>query len=267
MSGTVFMETLRRNWRTMLYWGIGLAIYGFFITSFIQDADMLKQYGDLVKSMPPALMAMFGADVSTLATPEGFLGFEFFSYSLLVTAIYAVTAGLNITANEEDAGIMDVVLSLPLVRWRIIVEKFLAYALMAVVITLIMTGGLTLGNQVSAVKIDSTKLIQGGLNMVPGTLVMLAFTTFIAVLVRSKGTATGIAAVFVIGSYFLNSLGEAASGTIMNQLRGISFFHYFDYSGVMTNGLNWGNIAVLLVAAVVLFGGSIWLFERRDVGI
>jgi len=267
MSGTVFMETLRRKWRTMLYWGLGLAIYGFFITSFVQDSNMLKQYGELMKNMPPAMMAMFGADAASMATPEGFIGLEFFSYSLLVTAIFAVTAGLDMTANEEDAGIMDVLLSLPLVRWRVIVEKFLAYLLMLVVIILVMTVGLTVGNQASAIKIDVPKLLQSGLNILPGTLLMMAFTTFIAVLVRSKGTATGIAAVFVIGSYFLNSLGEAASGTIIDQLRAFSFFHYFDYNGVMLNGLNWGNIGLLIAAAVLLFGGSLWLFQRHDIGI
>jgi beta-exotoxin I transport system permease protein len=267
MSGTVFMETLRSKWRTMLYWGLGLAVYGFFITSFIQDANMLKQYSELVKTLPPAMMAMFGADAASMATPEGFLGLEFFSYSLLVTAIYAVMAGLDITANEEDAGIMDVLLSLPLARWRVIVEKFLAYTLMLVVVIGVMTLGLTIGNQASAIKIDSPKLLESGFNVLPGTLLMMAFTTFVAVLVRTKGTATGIAAVFVIGSYLLNSLGEAASGSIANQLRGISFFRYFDYNGVIQTGLNWGNIGLLLGVAVILFAGSLWLFDRRDVGI
>ncbi len=267
MTGVVFMETMRRKWRTMLYWAIGLAIYGFFITSFVQDSNMLKQYGELMKNMPPAMMAMFGADAASMATPEGFIGLEFFSYSLLVTAIFAIMAGLDITANEEDAGIMDVLLSLPLVRWRVIVEKFVAYVLMLVIIILVMTLGLTIGNQASAIKIDVPKLLESGFNMMPGTLLMMAFTTFIAVLVRSKGTATGVAAVFVIGSYFLNTLGQAASGTIVDQASAISFFHYFDYNGVMIHGLNWGNIGLLIAVSVLLFAGSLWLFQHRDIGI
>ena len=31
MSGTIFMEALRRNWRTALYWGIGFASYAVLI--------------------------------------------------------------------------------------------------------------------------------------------------------------------------------------------------------------------------------------------
>ncbi len=268
MTGSVFMETLRRGWRGMLYWGIGLGLYGFFITSFTQDADMLKQYTELAKSLPPALLAIVGGNnLEAMATPEGFLGLKFFSTSLLVTGIYAITCGLNVTANEEDAGIMDMVLSLPVFRWRLMVEKFLAYTLMVVGVVVLMVIGLALGNETTPVRVDAAKLIQSSLNVLPGTLLILAFTTFVAVVFRSKSTAIGAVSIFMLGSYFLNTLGEAASGTIVDQLRGASFFYYFDYTGVVMNGLNWGNIGLLLGVAALLFGGSLYLFQRRDVGL
>ena len=85
--------------------------------------------------MPPLLLQAFGmTDAAQLATPAGFLDFGFFSYMMLVLAAYAVIAGLSVTANEEDRGIMDVLLSLPIPRWRLVVERFLAYALILVLI-------------------------------------------------------------------------------------------------------------------------------------
>lgn len=267
MSGSIFMETLRRNWRAMLYWGIGLGVYGYFISSFVQDANMLKQYSELTKSLPPAMLKFLGTDSATLATPEGFLGYGFFGYALLIMAVYSILAGLNVTANEEDQGIMDVLLSLPLPRWRIVVEKFLAYALMIVVIIALSFVGLYVGNQASAVKVDISHLGAGIINILPGTLLMLAFTMFVAVLFRTKGLATATASFFLIGSYLLNFLGQAATGTAADQIRGISFFYYYDYNNVLVNGLNGGNILLLVVIAALLFGGSIWLFQRRDVGV
>lgn len=267
MSGVVFMETLRRNWRGMLYWGIGLSVYGYFITSFVKDANILKQYAEITKSLPVAMLKFLGTDASTLATPEGFLGYGFFGYALIILAIYAILAGLNVTANEEDQGIMDILLSLPLARWRLVIEKFLAYTLMIVVIIAFALAGLYIGNQASAVQIDVGHLIAGVVNILPGTLLTLAFTMFVAVLFRSKGTATAVASIFVIGSYLVNFLGLAASGTIVDQLRGISFFYYYDYNSVLVNGLNWGNVALLVAVAALLFGGCLWLFQRRDVGV
>lgn len=34
----------------------------------------------------------------------------------------------------------------------------------------------------------------------------------------------------------------------------------------MRDGLNFGNMAILLVASALLVAAAVWLFERRDVG-
>src|SRR5664279_6230367 len=124
MTGVVFMHTLRRNWLTGLYWAIGIAILGAYIIVVIPNVDMLKQYADLVKTLPPLMLQLFGANnAAEIATPAGFLDFGFFSYTLLVMGAYAVVVGLNVTANEEDRGIMDITLSLPIPRWRLVLER------------------------------------------------------------------------------------------------------------------------------------------------
>src|SRR3954466_12952007 len=96
MTGVVFMNTLRRNWLNGLYWAIGIALLGAYIIVVVPNVDMLKQYADLVKTMPPLLLQAFGArNAGDIATPVGFLGFCFFSYILLVVAAYSVIAGLK----------------------------------------------------------------------------------------------------------------------------------------------------------------------------
>jgi ABC-2 type transport system permease protein len=227
----------------------------------------LKQYGEIAKAFPPALMQLFGGDATSLATPEGFMAYGFFGYALLIFAVYAILSGLNISANDEDAGIMDMVLSLPLPRWRLVLEKFLAYSLMIIGIVAITYLGLFIGEQFSALKVDNSRVFQATINIIPPTLLMLAFTAFAGALFQSKGTATAIAATFVVGSYILNFLGVAASGTFFDKLKGLSFFSYYDHQGVILHGLSAGNVVLLLVITVVCAGAAIWTFQRRDVGI
>ncbi|MEZ4672472.1 MAG: ABC transporter permease subunit [Anaerolineae bacterium] len=267
MNGTVFMETLRRSWRGALYWGLGFGFYALMLMLVVQDANILKQYGEIAKAFPPALMQLFGGDVTALATPEGFLAYGFFGYLLLIFAVYAIMSGLNITANDEDQGILDVVLSLPLARMRLMLEKFLAYTLLTVFIIACAYVGLIAGLQFSALEVDSSKLLQSTFNMLPSSLLMLAFTALAGALFRRKGTATAVASLFVVGSYFLNFLGEAASSTVFEPLRQLSFFHYYDHNGVVQHGLSWGNIGILSVVTVVCVAAALWLFERRDVGV
>lgn len=267
MNGSVFQETLRRSWRAMLYWGVGLALYGYLVTSFIQDADMLKQFQEVIQNVPPALLQFLGTDAASLATPEGFVATRFFTFALLILAVYAIVSGLNVTANEEDQGIMDILLSLPLPRRRLVVEKFLAYSLGLMVILAISFVGLLLGNQNSALKVDGMRLLESTFQMLPGGLLILAFTTVAGVTFRTRGTAAGAASVFVIASYFLNFLGEAASETFVGQVRALSFFYYYDPNSVIRNGINWGSFAFLALISVTLFAASIRQFQRRDIGL
>jgi ABC-type transport system involved in multi-copper enzyme maturation permease subunit len=269
MTGVVFMHTLRRNWLTGLYWASGIALLGVYALVVIPNVDMLKQYAQLIQSMPPLLIQAFGvSDASDIATPSGFLGLAFFSYMMLVFAAYGVIAGLNISANEEDRGILDVTLSLPIPRWRLILERFLAYALiiaLILLVTFLCMWGVKLTN--SGLDIDAGRMAEGIFNMLPSSLLVLAFTLLAGALLRSRGAAAGAAAAFVIVSYFVDFLGNAASGTAAASLRVLSFFSYYNGGKIMSTGLNWGSVGLLLAVTVLCVAGGLWCFQRRDVGV
>jgi ABC-2 type transport system permease protein len=269
MQGATFNETLRRNWRAALYWAIGMFIYAVYVTVIIQDVDMLQQYAELAKSFKPGILQLLGIgdDLTALATPEGFLGFAFFSWIVLFLAVYAILAGLNITANDEDSGIMDVVLALPLPRRQIVLEKYAAYVLLLVGIVAITFLGLLAGGSVSAMTLDMGRLFAATLNVLPSLLLVMGFTAWVSVTVRRRSTAVAAASAFVAVSYLVNSLGGMASGTLADALRGLSFFYYYDSRGVLQNGLAWGSIGLLTLVTLALVGAALWFFQRRDVGV
>lgn len=268
MTGIIFRHTLRRNWLNGLYWAIGIALLGGYIIAVIPNVDMLKQYADLIKTMPPLLLQAFGMDASAnIATPAGFLGFGFFGYVLLVLAAYGVIAGLNVTANEEDRGIMDVTLSLPIPRWRLVVERILAYTLLLVLILLITFLTMCGIKQTSTVEIDMGLMAQGIFNLLPSTLLVFAFTVFAGTVLRSRGAAAAVASGFVIVSYFIDFIGKAASDTAAASARVLSFYAYYNGGDVMSKGLDWGSVVLLTVVALALTAASLWCFERRDIGI
>ncbi|MCC6804501.1 MAG: hypothetical protein IT319_16575, partial [Anaerolineae bacterium] len=60
MNGIVFTNTLRRTWKQPLYWGVLVAIMGYYIIAVVPNVDMLRQYADMVANMPPLLMQAFG---------------------------------------------------------------------------------------------------------------------------------------------------------------------------------------------------------------
>lgn len=269
MTGVVFWHTLRRNWKQALYWGLGIALLGYYVIVLVPNVDILKQYADLMQKMPPAVLQAFGMqDASQMASPAGFIGLSFFSYMLLVTATYAVIAGLAVTSNEEDRGVLDVVLSLPIPRWRLVIERLLAYALVIVIMLALSFVGLWIGAATTpSLPLSVNRLLEGTVNMLPSTLLVLGVTVLAATALRSRMAAIGVASVFVVASYFIDVLGQAASATIAGNLRVISFYSWYNGGQIMFTGLQWDHVLVLIVVALICAAGSLWFFDRRDVGI
>ncbi len=269
MSGIVWLETLRRGWRTMTYWGIGVGLYGALIILMLPDVDALKQAADLIASMPPILLKMIGADDATfMTTPAGFLATKFFLFAPILLGIYAINAGMNVTSNEEDRGILDVTLSLPVKRWRIVVERLLGYAVLEVGIVLIAFVLMAVADALSpTVNIDLSVLFQATINILPSILLVTTFTALVGTALSRRSLAIAAAIIFLIGSYFVDVLGSLASGSLAASLRAVSFFSYYDSSGVMKNGLTPLNVLVVLAVAVVCGVVAPYFFERRDIGV
>ena len=117
MIGSVFLETWRQTWRQMLYWGLGLASLGLLVVLMVPLFDM-QDMKELLESFPPFVLALIGvgSNLEIFATNEGFVAVGFFGKSALIFAVYPVVMGMRITADDEDSGIMDVLLSLPVQR-------------------------------------------------------------------------------------------------------------------------------------------------------
>jgi ABC-type transport system involved in multi-copper enzyme maturation permease subunit len=270
MTGVIFAETLRRSWKTALWWGLAIGSLAFMQVAIIQDVTLIQQTASIMESLPPFVLQMFGSsgDLAFLATPDGYLALRFFGFVLLVFAFYSVIAGMNVTANDEEAGILDSFLSLPAARWKLIIEKVLAYVLLTILVLLMTLVCLLAGIALApAIEYNVPNIILATLNLLPSMLVVLTFTVFAAALFRRKSAVIAVSAAFVVGSYFLNVFASAASGTIFSQLDLLSFFHYYNSADIMMNGLSVVNVSILVITSVILIVLAIWRFQRRDVGV
>lgn len=269
MVGTVFAETLRRGWKTAVYWGLGIGSLAWLTIIIVQDTTLITQTAEIMENMPPFLLQMLGgtSDMQFLATPDGYLALQFFGFILLVFAFYAAVVGLNVTANDEDAGIMDVFLSLPIVRWQLVLAKVLAFILLSALVVGVTLACMLIGFAMVPDVFNVQRMALATLNILPSMLVVLSFTAMAAAIFRRKSGAIALAAAFIIGSYMLDFLGNAAPDTVLASLRGLSFFAYYDSTDVIQNGLSAVNVGVLVLASAVFSAIAMWRYQQRDIGL
>ena len=268
MIGAIFVETFRQTWRQMVYWGVGLAAMALLVVIMVPLFDM-QQMMELLQSFPPFILAMIGVggELDVFATNEGFVAIGFFGKSLLIFAAYPVVMGMRITANDEDSGMMDMVLSLPVERARVVIEKFLAYAVSIIGVVALIYLGLHLGVLLGGVELDVGRLTEVTFYLIPLMVFIMAVTMFIAVIVRRRSVALGIVTAFVIVSYMLQTIGTAAEGTVAESIGVVSFMTYYNAGDILSQGFIWPHIAGFVVLSIALIFASLQRYEGRDIAV
>ena len=268
MSGIIIRNTLRTSWKQVLYWGIGLGILGVYIVFIASNSDIIQGYADLFEAMPPALLQAFGAsNLDLFRSTEGWVVSILVTELALFLSVYAAMAGLNVAANEEQSGVMDVVLSLPISRNMFLLEKWLAYAILSLGIVLasaLMPMLTAIGMGIDA---DIGIIFGGILNVYPGVLIVTTVTMLLTVIFRRRVAAIAGVAVFVIGSYVFNIVGNAASGAIADLMLELSYFTHVGGEAIVSGAYEATGTLGLLAASIIGFALSARLFSQRDIGL
>ncbi len=261
----LFTKTLRDLRGQILGWGIGAGLLGCMVI-FLYPAfkDQTTAFVEMLKGYPPALSAFFG-DFTQMASYLGWLNIEFYSYGPPILAIFAVVVGTGLVAGEEEKGTLDLLLSHPIRRWRVVTDKFAAFAVATVLImaliALFFVGSSAMIGETSQLG----RLALATMNIVPITLAGGALALMASVLFRSRRLANMVALVVIIGSYFLESLGKTVD--VLEPYRPIALFHYYDSSAALLQGIKWGDVGILLALTALFFVISLFAFQRRDIAV
>ena len=267
MGAIVLRQTLRASWRHLLYWALAMAMLNLYISFIGSSSDIVAGYANLMQGMPESVASAFGADAQMMSTQEGFILAIAAGQGALILMAQAVMAGFSIVSNDENAGILDMVLALPISRTRYMLERGLAWMLITLVIILACCVAPIIVLPLLGVDADVGVVITGLLNIYPGLLLVMVVSGLFAVLIRRRSVAIGAAAAFVVGSYIFNVIGAAASGAIADLLHSLSYFRIISAETVANGTYNPTASLGLIVIALALFGASIVAFNRRDIGI
>jgi ABC-2 type transport system permease protein len=263
MFGKVFLKTLRDQWKSVFWWGFGIGMFALMVV-WLYPAYGGSQIMSIYEGMPDALKAFFG-ETKLLAGFNGFLSLEFFSWVPLIVAVYAIGEGSFALVGEEEKGTMDLLLSYPVKRWQVVVEKAAA---MLVNLFLIMGQGylwFLISIPLVGVESDLGALALATLNTLPLLFVLGALSLFCSALLRSRGSAALVATVVLIVSYFLDSFGKLVDK--LAPYRPASIYYYFANKTPLNGGMDWGGFFLLTGLGVLFVALALVAFQRKDLAV
>jgi ABC-2 type transport system permease protein len=272
MLNNVVLKTLRDKRRAMIGWLLvmtGMSLIYALYWPYIRDnpfmAQMMVSY---LQSFPSGLIEAFiGSNLTQFTTrPEAFLDSElFFIFVPLAFILFTVSFGSDAIAGEEDRGTLDLLLSNPMPRSRIVLEKFAALVASTFLLGALLEIELAVASVATNTSISLIRLAEVTLSVILLSLVFGSMALALGCIGLSPGMSTGVAVSLGVASYFVNSL--AATFVNLQPYRKYSPFFYYIQADPLMNGLNVGDATVLLALIVVTLSIALLAFQRRDISV
>jgi ABC-2 type transport system permease protein len=260
---SVFLKTLRDYRVAIVGWGVGMGLT--IVSPMASVATLISTPQQRAALASLAAQFAWNADPVKADTVGGYAVFKIGVF-VFIACVWPLLAASRMLRGEEDRGSMDVLLSAPRSRVSVSLQKVAAMWTALLLIGLISGVLAYLGGV--AFKADFT-LVDGllwGLDLSLICMVIGGVALLISQFTHERGPAAGATGGLLLVFIVVDMVHRVIPGT--DWLSRLSPIYYYNLSKplIPSFGTNVGGLLVLLGLAVVLTGGAIWLFVRRDIG-
>jgi multisubunit Na+/H+ antiporter MnhB subunit len=250
--------------------GTAMFCLAFFLAELALGFVLPRFQGELTRQLQamPFVLNMVRAMVGTEAAAE--LGPEMFRalpwahpVPLLIAWAHAIVHCTRIPAGEVDRGTIDLLLGLPVSRWRIHLTETALWLTSGVVLMLAGIAGYTTGGALAGEPAPFPRTLLMAGSMLALYLAVGSIAWMCASWSDRRGRAVGVASVVVVGGFLLNYLAQF--WTPLQKIAFLSLLQYHRPVFILRDGvIPWRDLAVLLGVAGIAWAAAGVIFARRD---
>jgi len=261
----LLLQELRSRRNGIIGWAIGLSLLpAIYVGIYPQFADDLAGMQNILD------LEIYKAMGMNFGTFEDWLASTVINIVPILLAIYAVLDGTGTLAGEEDAGKLELIVSLPIPRWQIVTVKAIAHGIALFLILLIVDIATTivfLGIKPDVVTdLTAWDVFWSVLYLWPIVMAFGMVSLFLGTVTPRRRIAALTATVVVIVSYFGSNLASQVS--ILEALKPFFLFTYLESTAKLwTEGPLASDILVLLGVALVAYLLALVFFQRRNITV
>lgn len=268
MLRSVFGAAVWARRRALAWWVGGSFAYLLFLGSvFPTFRQHAGQFEEVLNSYPESLRALFNiVEGAGFGTGPGFFHMELFSFMIpLLLISFAVGFGARAIAGEEEEGILDLVLSTPVTRSRVLLEQFGAMASTTALIGLAMAAAIASAGAAFNMGLEGSHVLAAMLASVLLALVFGSVALAVGAATGRRGLAIGVAGAAAVAAYLIFALADLVSwlGTVQKA----SPWYYYAQSAPLLNGAEWAHFGFLAAMVVVLVIAGGLALTRRDLAV
>jgi ABC-2 type transport system permease protein len=260
-----FKHTLRRKRGAIIGWGIGLGLYGLLMVSLFDSIANIEGMQELLQSYPKELMAFFGGgDFLAITTAKGYIDIYYFGYMPVIVGIFAAVAGAGLLVNDEERGLLDLILAHPVSRTALFWGRVLGFVVATTVILLVSWLSWALPAQGTTMDLTWGEFLLPFIPLLVQLLLWGTLALLLSLVLPSARMATALTSGLLVGNYLL--LGLANINADLKSFVEYTPLHFYQ-GGKAMDGLNWGWLAGLLGVSLLFALLAWWRFQQRDIRV
>ncbi|HET7574044.1 MAG TPA: ABC transporter permease subunit [Solirubrobacterales bacterium] len=248
---------LHERRRSLLSWGLPIGLWSAFIVAIYPSVE--DALAKAIASYPEALKQAFG--IAELASVEQYLNAEMLSLIVPLAvgylAVRSVASGLS---GAAESGRLDVLLSAPVSRRRLVASAFGAAAIELAAVLAVGLAICLLGSLAAGAGLSFGKALAGYANVWPLALLFAAFGVLVTAWSLRTSVVTGSVAGLLVAMYVADLVGRL--DTSLDWVRYASVFRY--YGSAIEEGIDPLAFLGIAAAAVLVTALGALLFDRRD---
>jgi ABC-2 type transport system permease protein len=219
---------------------------------------------DFLDQMPEAFRALFSTTGADMSTPAGYVQIELLSFmGPLLLLVYAITAAVSGISGEEDRHTLDLLMSAPVSRARLVLERFAALAVGILALAAVTGLALQLEGRLADLVLPVSGTAAAMLHL---ALLALVFGTLALAMSAVTGHSTlsrAVPAVVAVLAYVVNGLAPLVDW--LEPLQRLSPFYQYVGHDPLRTGVSWSGVLVAVATTAVLLAVAVAGMRRRDV--
>lgn len=237
----------------LLVWTLGAA----FLAAYF--ASVSRPVVDLVKGPGAGGFRAYLALVGHGNPYVAIAGFFWFGIFQLLLAVYAITQVAR-WSSDDNEGRLEMQLSAPVSRWRVVGERAAALVLSTCLIVAVSSAAFDVALAAANIDVGIGEIAVAAIALVPFALSFAGIGAVMAT--RVPRAAISVLSAFAFASYLLTE-----AGPLMRWPDWILKLSVFSLYGTpLTSGVYWTGLWALLAVTMAGFGLAAVLMQRREVG-
>ncbi len=256
-------ELWQRRW-SIFWWSLGIAGINIITLSFYPAfRDQSASLNQVLSQIPKSALSLL-SDSTDFLSPEGFLSSKIFYIFLpLLFAIFAISLGSSLIGREEKEGTIELLLSRPISRTKLLISKGLGGLFAYAAVGLVAIASIAGFSAIIHVDVPASNMALATTVAFLLGLTFGALAFFVTMFGRARSASIGVASLYGLGGYLI-----ASFITTVDWLKYPAKLFPFDYykpSEVLRGTYNYNNLIFIVGVTLVCAIASLIVFRKRDI--